>query len=333
MSEPGSAALSPDELDSLLAEVAAPRPSNAPAPAAPHLSGPQPFDFRRPNKFSRDHVRALQIVSETFARQVGTALSTSLRTVSTVTLTSVTQHPYDEFVVGTTNPTMLALLSLDPLPGASIMEFPLHLAMTIVDRMLGGTGVPTGTWPNRPLSEIEAILIRSVIDRGLAELTYAFESLVDLEPSIIQLESNPQFAQVAAPSDMMVLLAFEVKIGVEDGPMHLWIPYSALQPILERATSSTMFVERAAGDPVAVKRAVTSRLEEVPVEVSVCFETVTLRSADIVALRAGDVVPLGHAVDAPLRVFAAGVAVHAARPGKKGKRLAVQIVDSPRSEP
>lgn len=332
MAESGSGDLSLEEIDSLIAEV------DAPSASGPRSAGggttatpgePQLFDFRRPNKFSRDHVRALQIVNETFARQTGTILSTTLRAVSTMTLTSVDQMTYDEFIRQTPNPTVMAILSLEPLNGAGILQIPMHLAMAIVDRMLGGSG--TGAFPSRPLTEIESTLMRTIIDRALAELSYSYESLVELEPAIVQFESNPQFAQVAAPSDMVVLSTYETRIGGELGSMTLCMPFSSLQPVLERAVTHSLFADRSSGDPASIQKVMTDRLEQVPVEVSVRFGSVTLTSAEIVGLREGDVLPLHHKVEDPLTVTAVGQPLLHATPGKRGKRLAVLIVDPVRT--
>lgn len=319
-----SPTLSVEDLDSLLAEVVGPKAGPVAA-----VQGPQPFDFRRPNKFSRDHVRALQIVNETFARQFGTILSTTLRSVSTVQLTTVGQLTYDEFVQAVPNPTILSILSIEPLNGAAIFYMPIPLAMAAIDRLLGGPG--SGNWPLRPLSEIETTLMRGILDRALGELAYAFESLVEIEPQITKFEYNPQFAQIAAPSDMMVLAAFDARIGNEFGNVGLCIPFSSLQPILERATARTVYVDRNIGDPGAVQAAVAARLEMAPVEVAVRFNPITLTSGEIVNLREGDVIPLRHSVEEPLTVSAAGVPFLSAMPGKKGKRLAVLITEPTRT--
>jgi flagellar motor switch protein FliM len=317
--------VSPDELDSLLAEVTGRKTTGSTL----RLTGPQPFDFRRPNKFSRDHVRALQIVNETFARQFGTILSSTLRAVSTVQLSTIGQLTYDEFVQSMPNPTILAVLSLEPLNGAAIFYMPIPLAMAAIDRLLGGSGNPGSgnQWPLRALSEIETTLIRGILDRALNELAYAFESLVEIEPAIGKFEYNPQFAQIAGPADMMVVAAFDGRIGNELGGMGLCIPFSALQPILERATAHTVFVDRNVGDPAAVQHAVAARLEHAPVEVSVRFRPITLTSGEIVSLREGDVLSLHHRTDEPLTVSAGGLPHLTAMPGKKGKRLAVLITE------
>src|SRR5438445_556797 len=192
---------------------------------------PVAYDFRRPNKFTREHVRALQIASETFARQFTTVLSTTLRTVSQVQGTGIHQLTYDEYIRDVPNPTYLAILSLPPLAGASIFHLPLPVVMTAVDRLLGGPG--TGPTVNRPLTEIEQSLVRDLLGRVLRELAYAFESLTPLEPAVIHQESNPQFAQIGSPSDMVIVFGYEVRIGAQAGEATLCIPFAALQPVLD----------------------------------------------------------------------------------------------------
>lgn len=315
------APLSPEELEDLISRASA-------APLERHEvrnKEPELFDFRRPSKFSREHVRALQIVGETFARQLGTVLSTTLRAVSQVNVLSVEQVAYQEFVASTPNPSMLAILSLDPLPGAGLLALPLHLSMTAVDRLLGGQGA--GTQPIRPHTDIEAALVRELLMRALAELNYAFEVLLPLQSGIVQLESNPQFAQIAAPSDMVVVTSFETRIGSEAGLMTVCLPYSSLQPTLERFTSQQLFTERGNTDRDRVGSAMSDRLEDVPIDVSVQFDAVTLTSGEIISLRRGDVLPLHQRIDSPLTVTAAGVPCLVAKAGRKGKRLACLIVE------
>lgn len=318
-----SGELTPEELEELISRAS--MTVREPARGGKKTAEPELFDFRRPSKFSREHVRALQIVGETFARQLGTILSTTLRAVSQVNVLSVEQVAYQEFVASTPNPSMLAILSLDPLPGAGMLCLPLHLSMTAVDRLLGGTG--SGNQPIRPHTDIEATLLRELLLRALAELNYAFEALLPLEAGIVQLESNPQFAQIAAPSDMVVVTSFETRIGTEAGLMTVCLPYSSLQPTLERFTSQLLFTERGNLDRDRLTNVMHERLEEVPIEVSVRFEPITLTSGEIISLRSGDVVPLHQRIDEPLTLSAAGVPCLSAKAGRKGKRLACLIVE------
>jgi flagellar motor switch protein FliM len=300
-------------------------------PAAPSYgskrrrkNGPQPFDFRRPSKFSRDHARALQIVHETFARQFTTILSTTLRSVSHVAVASIDHVSYDEYVRSSPALSFLALLNVEPLPGAGILQLPLDIAMAAIDRLLGGTG--DGQQPARALTDIESVLLRELVERVLKELDYAFESLVRVETSIVQLESNPQFAQIAAPSDMVVVATFDVRIGSRESTATLCLPFAALQPVLEQVTGNTLFADRKGADTAESARAVAERLSVTAVDIAVRFDPVTLTSGEILGLRVGDVVPLRHPVTAPLAVCAADSVCGYAVPGSKGRRLAVQVV-------
>lgn len=286
---------------------------------------PIPYDFRRPNKFNRDHVRALQIVGETFARQFTTVLSTSLRAVSQVQLVSVGQLTYDEYVRETPNPTFLAGLSLEPLPGSSLLHIPLDVVMAMVDRFMGGNA--EGDMPARPLTEIEAGLVRSLLERVLRELAYAFEPLTPIVPRILQFESNPQFAQITSMTDMVITLDFDLKVGAHEGRASLCIPFASLQPVLVEVSSTAMHAGPVLVDPGAVRRAMSTALDSASVDVSVRFRPTQLSSAEIVDLRPGDVVPLAHHVDAPLTVSIAGVDCFPARPGQRGHRLACLLVD------
>lgn len=284
---------------------------------------PVVYDFRRPNKFNREHVRALQIVNETFARQFSTVLSTSLRAVSQVVAGPISQLSYDEYVREIPNPSHLVVLALPPLAGASMLHIPLPVAMGAIDRMLGGTG--SGALPQRPLTDIESSLLRTLLQRVLRELAYAFESLTPLEPSVINQESNPQFAQIASPSDMIVVLSHDVRIGTAQGVTTLCIPFASLQPVLDEVTGNALLAGRVASDPASVKRALTAHVEAAPLPVAVTFPDVTLSMSEIIDLRPGDVVPLNHPVGTALDVSVAGVRRFSALPGRRGKRLACVI--------
>lgn len=282
------------------------------------------YDFRRPNKFNRDHVRALQIVGETFARQFTTVLSTSLRAVSQVQLVGVSQLTYDEYVRESENPTFLATLTMEPLPGLALLHVPLDVVMAMVDRFLGGTG--EGEMPARPLTDIEAGLVHNLLDRVLRELAYAFEPLTPIQPRTIQFESNPQFAQIASSTDMVITLDLDLRIGAHTGRANLCIPFSSLQATLVEVSSTAMHTSPGTHDARAVRQAVSTALAPAPVDVSVRFRSTQLSSAEILSLQPGDIIRLEHHVDVPLTVSIAGVDRFPAQAGQRGKRLACLLV-------
>jgi len=296
---------------------------------APSVTGktrgePRPFDFRRPQKFSRDHSRALEIVHETFARQVTTILSTTLRAVSQVSLAGVEESSYGDYVETLPNPTVLNIVSAEPLPGVGALHLPLSLAMGAVDRILGGTG--SGTLATRPLTDIEEGLVRGLIERWLRAWADSFESLARVDPKIVNVESNPQFAQIAAPSDMVMVISFDVHIGASEGVMTLCLPFASLQPVLDRIVGPSVFTGKTV-DTVAAAVAMGTALGAAPIDVSVSFNTVSLASHEILELREGDVLPLHHPIGAPLTVKASGVPTFKAMAGRRGRRLACVIVN------
>src|SRR3546814_4338023 len=197
--------------------------------------------------------------------------------------------------------------------------------MAMVDRFLGGTA--EGDMPSRPLTEIEAGLMRSLISRVFQELSYALEPLTPVQPRLIQFESNPQFAQITSATDMVITLELDLKVGANEGRGSLCVPFSSLQAVLDQVTSTAMNSSRDLADPVAVNRAVQSSLDTSVVDVSVHFEQALLSSAEIVALPPGDVVQLAHHVDRPLTLTVAGIKCFPARPGQRGNRRACLLVD------
>ena len=286
----------------------------------------RPYDFRRPNKFSREHVRALQIVNETFARQFSNVLASTLRAVSQVTLTSVEQLTYDEYIRSTEAPTYLAILSMDPLPGAGILHLPLSVAMAAVDRLLGGSGA--GTYPNRPLTDIESGLVRGLTQRVLRELSYAFESLVTIDAQLVMQESNPQFAQIAAPTEMVVVATSTCASATRPARRRCACPSRRCRACSRassaRRSSAATAPERAQRRASAADRAPAGRPPSTsasPSTPSACRPATSSACAPVTSSRSTT------AWMRPLTVAVAGVPCHAAVAGRKGKRLACLVVD------
>jgi flagellar motor switch protein FliM len=318
--------------------VTVPQPSTS-APARPtrgrpnrrgKTGGPQPYDFRRPTKLSREHVRTLQIAYETFARQYATLLTTSLRVVAHVGLVSVEQLTYDEYVSALENPTVMATFSADPLPGVGIMEFSLPTAMTFVDHLLGGPG--SAEQPARPMTDIESMLVRGLLGRALAEFRYALESLVQVQPKLGAIEYNPQFLQAAAPSDTVVVASFEMRVGATECLATLCIPFNSLLPRLQAAVGRGPLSAQQRLAREAAARQMAGALEGAPLDVAVRFEPTTIRSEEVMELSVGDVIPLRHLSSRPLSVTAGDIHFAHAVPGSHGKRLACLVVDSPQED-
>ena len=289
-------------------------------------AGPAPYDFRRPIKLSREHVRTLQIAFETYARSCGTLLTTRLRAVSNVTLASIEQQTYDEYVASLNNPTVIGVVVLDPLPGTVLMEMSTSAVMSAIDHMLGGPGGPQ---PERPLTEVEMPLLRGLMERMLGELRYGFETLVDIQPKLKEIEYNAQFLRAHAPADAVVVATFEMKIGAEECLSSICLPFNTILPVLSRTETVVLSAAERTTRDLALRN-LTAGLSAAPIDVAVRFQPIRMRTDDIVDLRPGDVVPLAHPTSRPLDVTVNETVFAHAVPGNQGARLACLVVPSPK---
>lgn len=267
----------------------------------------------------------MQIVMETFARGLGTMLSSQLGCVVSVAIDTIGQRTYDEYVRDMPNPTVMTILDLKPLSGAAVLQLPLPVAFCAVELLLGGKGYEEQ--PERALTELEMLLVRGVVDRVLPELRYSLEPVVAVEPTVVGQEANPQFAQIAAPTDMMIIVDFQVKIDAVSGIASLCIPFSSMQPHLDMLSTSSLFGGKSSGNAAEHRARMEEHLGETPVELSAEFRPLIMSSGDIVSLQVGDVIPLYHPVDEPLLLSVEGVPTLNVKVGRKNRRAAVQVVD------
>lgn len=286
---------------------------------------PQPvsYDFRRPTKLSREQSRALQIVSETFARQWSTQFTALLRG-GQVSPGTVSQRSYGEYVDSLPVPSLLVLLNAKEVEGTFTLHLEHQLAMAIVDRLLGGAA-PVEQ-PTRPPTQIELSLLRGLLERIVGELTYAFAAVTEVTARIGQLETNPQFAQVAGAADTMVVAGFEVVVGDVVGAASLALPLDVFGPLL--APSDGADLRAAVPDANAEKL-----MHGVPVEIGARLRPVTLTSEALLQLAPGDLVRLTHSTDEPLTLVAGGQAFARAVPTQRRQRLACLVVDPRKDTP
>jgi flagellar motor switch protein FliM len=287
--------------------------------------GAVPYDFRRPTKLSREHVRMLQIAYGTFARRLTTLLTSGLRQVCQVTLTEISQQSYEEYVTGLESQTLIVPFAAAPLAGTCVLQFSLPVALAAVDYMLGGPG---GEQLPRQLTDIEATLIRGLIDQIVCVLRYSLEPIIAVTPDLGAIEYNPQFVQAASATDAMVIADFDMVIGSERSRVSLCLPLAPLLPVLIAQRPRALDGD----DTVGAESAATlmrERLGDVPLEVSVEFRALSLNPTRILTLTEGELIVLDHRVGVPLTLRAGGTAYARAIAGRSGSRLAALIVDTP----
>ncbi len=311
--------LSQQEIDQLVAALQAGN-VDAVQPSRPRRSV-RPYDFRRPDRFSKDQLRTVSILHGTFARTAGMALSVHLRFPVQVTVRSVEQLSYEEFVRSAPTPTVIVVFKLEPLEGRALLEVGGSFALAMVDRLLGGPGRAEGI--ARPLTELERGLVERLMQRVLPLLHDAWQSVVDVRPVLLGIETNPQFTPVAGPTDVILLVNFHVETPQQSYRMTLCLPYLLLQPILNLLSATTLF---RAPSLTSQEEALRKTVEEVTVPVRVELGRAQVTVGDLVALAPSDVIRLDRLAHAPLDVLVEGSPVFRARPGRVGRRLAVEIL-------
>ena len=327
--------LSQNEIDSLLGAFAAEQQPTGDGPASPTVSAPalavdrrknvREYDFRRPSKLSKEHLRTITGIYETVARVLTTQLSTQLRMAITVTVASVDQSVYDDFIRDVGESSIMNLVTMAPLPGAVIWEISEESTYAMVDRLLGGVGKPFQS-AEREITEIELNLMRGIIERGQTALRDAWASVIDIEPSLEEAVVGPQYVQIALPSDLVIVIVLEIRLNEATGTMSMCIPYSVLEPISSRLSTHALFGGRRQHSD-DLSQQISASLHGVQVDITASLGTVTLPLSAVRSLRMGDVIALDQPARDPLSLAVAGVAKFKAYPRRQGRRLAIQIAE------
>ncbi|MBN2353354.1 MAG: flagellar motor switch protein FliM [Spirochaetales bacterium] len=258
------------------------------------------YDFCRPDKFSKDQIRTVQIMHETFARLTTTSLSAQLRSLIHIHVDNVDQLTYEEFIRSIPSPSTLAILNMDPLRGSAVLEIDPQVTSRIIDRIFGGKG--SGTGLSRDLTDIEASVMEAVVIRIMANLREAWSTVIDLRPRLGQIETNPQFAMIVPPSEMVLLVPFEFMFEGAGGRMNLCVPYLTIEPIISKLSAQYWYSTVRRG-----KNAPPRDVSGLKAEARIHFASGRLGLADVFGLKKNSLVKLDDAATAFLSVGGATV--------------------------
>ena len=255
------------------------------------------YNFRRPDRVSKEQLRSLHFLHDRYAVNLSSSLSAFLRAVTEVSIVSVEQFAYSEFLMSLPDPTAFYSFAMPPMDGLAALEINPSVAFTMVDRMLGGTGQTPA--PNRALTEIEQNVLDSVVKLLLEHLTEAWRAIAELQFRIQDRETRPQMLRVTGPNEIVILLAFEIRISDSRGMVSICFPASTIESMEEKFAQGWHRTRR---QPTPVEEArLTANLGRIPLPVTTLLET-RLAARDLLAIKPGDVVSLGHAASRPVDV-------------------------------
>jgi flagellar motor switch protein FliM len=278
------------------------------------------YNFRRPDRVSKEQIRSLHFLHDRFARNVSTSMSAYLRAVTDVNIASVEQFTYSEFLMSLPDPTAFYAVSMNPLDGLLALELNPNVAFTMIDRMLGGTG--RGVILSRALTEIEQNVIDAVVKLIVDNLTDTWHGIVDVTFKISGRETRPQMLQIAAPNEVVVLLGFDIRIGDARGMLNICMPAAAIESV---GSSFTQSWHRTRREPTPADRVhLHTNLARVKLPVTASLEP-TLAARELLELRAGDVLSLGRPVRQSLEVRVRGSVKFRGRLVRDGLRAGVRI--------
>ena len=281
------------------------------------------YDFARPSKFSKEHLRTLEIIFEHYGRLLSTNLPVYLRKSVQVEVMSSEAVTYSEFSNALSNPVLLGMVNMEPLSGNIILEMASNLGYASVDRMLGGVGQP---WDrNREFSEIELLIIERILSVCVELLAEPWHNVVDMNPRLERIETNSQFAQFISPSEMIALVTLDIHIGEVEGLMNICLPFMTLEPVMDKLNTKYWYSSIKKNNEVEYTEAIQSLISKAPVPIKAYLGKSTVSVQDFTNLQTGDIIRLDSKVDKELDIYVGSLRKFTALPGASGKQYAVRI--------
>lgn len=288
------------------------------------------YDFARPAKFSKEHLRTLGIIFEHYGRLLSTNLPVYLRKNVQVKMASSETVTFSEFSNALSNPVILCIVNFEPLNGSIIIELTANLGYAIVDRMLGGTGSTLDK--TREFSDIELRIIEKIMVVCMNLLREPWKNVVDINPILERVETNPQFAQIVAPNDMVSIITLNVRIGDVEGFMNLCMPFFTLESIMDRLNTKFWFSNMKEEEDADYQQYLEMMLRKVDVPVKAVLGHSTVTVSDFANLQVGDIIRLDTHVDEEMEVYVGNIKKFYAVPGSSKDSYAVRVTSVIREE-
>ena len=288
------------------------------------------YDFARPSKFSKEHLRTLEIIFEHYGRLLSTNLPVYLRKNVQVEVMNSEAVTYSEFSNALSNPVLLGIVNFAPLQGNIIIEMASSLGYCIVDRMLGRRGEPMDKV--REISEIELLIIERIIIVCVNLLREPWENVVDIHPRLERIETNSQYAQIISPSEMIAIVTINLKIGDVEGLMNICLPFITLEDVIDKLNTKYWYANMTAQDDTDYKEAIELLIQKAQIPVKAVLGNSVISVNDFATLQRGDIIRLDRKVDDELDVYVGNIRKFTALPGSAGDDYAVRITSVIREE-
>ncbi|HNQ24250.1 MAG TPA: flagellar motor switch protein FliM [Phycisphaerae bacterium] len=282
------------------------------------------YDFKRPERVSKEQMRALEGIHEAFARNLGASLSGFLRTIVEIRVATIEQLTYSEFIHSLPNPTNFNLLTADPLEGQMCLEISPLIIYPIIDRLLGGSNSDLFI-PQRPLTLIEQRLVGRITDRALSTLSEVWTELVAVKFVIVEVESNPHLVQIVAPNDVVVVIGFEIKMGGRAGTMSLCIPFNVIEPVIGKLVAQGWLAYQRRTTVEDKSTEIAQGVGATRVDVVAYLAETTIKLHELLHLQPGDIIQTTKPVGSEIILQVTGRNKLAGKLGRHKDHIAIKI--------
>lgn len=288
------------------------------------------YDFARPSKFSKEHLRTLEIIFEHYGRLLSTNLPAYLRKNVQVEVMNSEAVTYSEFANALSNPVLLGIVNFAPLEGNIVLELADNLGYAMVDRMLGGYGIPIDK--ARDFSEIELSIIERIINVCTNLLREPWHNVIELEPRLERIETNSQFAQIISPSEMTSIVTMNIRIGDVEGLMNVCLPYACLEEVIDKLNTKYWFSTMQTKDDESYQEAIEAIISKAKIPIRAVLGKSMISVNDFVNIQIGDIIKLNTKVDDELNIYVGNINKFTALPGAASDSYAVRISSVIREE-
>lgn len=288
------------------------------------------YDFARPSKFSKENLRTLEIIFEHYGRLLSTNLPVYLRKNIQVEVMNSEAVTYSEFSNALSNPVLLGVVDFSPLQGEILLELASSLGYAIVDRMLGGAGIPLEK--TRDFSEIELLIIERVMNVCVNLLREPWENVTEIMPRLQRIETNSQFAQIISPGEMIAIVTINLKIGDVEGLMNICLPFITLEAVMDKLNTKFWYSNMQVRDEETYQDVIEDLIEHAPISVKAVLGKSHIAVADFVNLVPGDIIRMDREIDQELDVYVGNMRKFTALPGASGQNYAVRVTSVIREE-
>ncbi len=288
------------------------------------------YDFSRPTKFSKEHLRTLEIIFEHYGRLLSTNLPAHLRKNVQVAVNSSETVTFSEFSNALSNPVILGIVNFAPLNGTIIIELATHLGYAMLDRMLGGSGTPLDR--SREFSEIELNILQRIMVMMTELMREPWKNVVEVTPLLSRIETNPQFAQVIAPSDMIAIVTLNLKIGDVEGFVNICLPFFTLEDVMDKLNTKYWYSTMQENHDENYEDYIEALIRRTDIPVKAVLGRSRISVADFMNLQVGDCIRLDTKVDSDMDIFVGNIKKFTALPGANKDAYAVRITSVIREE-